>query len=94
MKINTSGQLDGAEEVRRPGKQGRTEKPAQREEPASAKLGEDTVHVSALDAALEAHEQKVERLREVVRSGTYSAPAREIASKIVTDRLDDSAERP
>lgn len=92
MKINGGGQLDGAEDVRRTGKHGASDKPARHEEPASTTPGEDTVQMSALTAALDTHAQKIERLREAVLSGTYSVSAREVASKIVADRLDDSSE--
>jgi anti-sigma28 factor (negative regulator of flagellin synthesis) len=52
---------------------------------------DDSVETSRVAAALKAQEQKIERLRAAVQDGIYHVPARDIAAKIVAERLDESA---
>jgi anti-sigma28 factor (negative regulator of flagellin synthesis) len=49
--------------------------------------------MSSLSKLAEADPARLERLRAAIRSGTYSIPAREIASRIVADQFSEDLPR-
>ena len=61
-----------------------------RPENGAAENPGDVVELSGLASSIEAREEKISRLRAEVQSGTYSIPARAIASKMVADCLTEN----
>jgi flagellar biosynthesis anti-sigma factor FlgM len=88
MKIDNNN-IAGADGVRTPAteaqQRGRT--PPAGEDKARV---EDSVETSGVAAKALEDSAKVERLREAVRSGTYSVDAKEVAASIVREHLERS----
>ncbi len=49
----------------------------------------DSATTSAIAHHLQADPARLDRLREAVRSGTYSVPAHEVSARIIDEHLDD-----
>jgi flagellar biosynthesis anti-sigma factor FlgM len=64
----------------------RKERAAERDAGAS-ELPSDAVEISAVAGQSQSDPARIERLREEVRNGTYSVPAREVSARIVDAHL-------